>query len=73
MDLSTVQIEIIYKSFMYVLNNEGVQLPEKYNVMFDAILNYSPYNTNVSDVADNMEVLFDYLKNNTDYLVQELD
>lgn len=74
MNIATVQAEIIYKAFMFVLNNtDEVEVPEKYHTMFDAILNHSMHDTDVSDVLDNLEVFYNYLKGNTDYLEQEID
>lgn len=72
-NLTDIQLEQIFKSFMYVLNQEKIEIDPKFSELHDAMLTNSPYSHDACDLEDNLEVLYQHFTTETTYLEDYLD
>lgn len=67
-DFNRTALEIIYKALFYTARNEKVEFDEKHHAMLDALL-YSVPETDVSDIPDVLDKMYEYFL--TDEDIQE--
>lgn len=71
MELNQLQLEAFFKSMLYVLHDEGIEIDEKYDDLHNAMLSHSPHNHESADLADMLESVYNSIVINTDYLEKE--